>query len=158
MLIILQEKAAMKKLRIAIGCDHAGYEMKNDIIRHFSDSLDFLDSGTFSEESCDYPDFAHASCEKFTSGEADFVVLLCGSGNGMAITANKHHNIRCALVWTDELSKLARLHNNANAIAIPARFITVQQACDIIEAFLNTEFEGGRHLRRVEKISAGLHL
>jgi ribose 5-phosphate isomerase B len=139
-------------LKIAIGADHAGFEYKQQI----ADSLDLKelkDFGTYSSASVDYPDFAHPVASAVESGEFDFGILLCGSANGVAITANKHQGIRAAICWTEELATLARSHNNANIVCIPARFISVDEAKKIIQAFLSTEFEGGRHANRVNKIA-----
>lgn len=141
----------MNKIKMVIGSDHAGFGYKEEIKKHFKDSIDFEDVGTFSEERCDYPDFAHKAAEKVN--EKIKGVLICGSGNGMIMTANKHKNIRCALAWNVEIAKLARLHNDANMVAIPARFISENEAFEIIKAFNETEFEGERHINRVNKIS-----
>ncbi len=138
---------------IVIASDHAGYKLKKKIQKHFSKSIFFTDMGTTSEESCDYPDFAHAASVAVTRGEVKMGILICGSGNGMAMAANKHSMIRCALAWNVEIAQLARQHNDANMLSIPARFISEEEAYNIIEAFVSTEFEGGRHERRVDKIS-----
>jgi ribose 5-phosphate isomerase B len=143
----------MEVQHVVIACDHAGYSLKKKIIKNFSKTVYFTDMGTDSEDSCDYPDFAHRAMVAVTRGEVQKAILLCGSGNGMAITANKHKMIRCALAWNKEIAELARLHNNANVLSIPARFVSDNEAYVIVEAFLKTEFEGGRHERRVEKIS-----
>lgn len=142
-----------KTLLIALAADHAGYDMK-EIIQKYLTSLDFkcTDFGTFSTESMDYPDVIHPLCESILNKKQDLGVIFCGSGNGVNMTANKHKGIRSALCWKPEIAKLAHEHNNANVIALPARFITENEAKDIIDAFLNTNFEGGRHQRRVEKI------
>ena len=143
-------------MKIAIGCDHAGFPIKNGIMTMLqSQGHMVLDFGTHSLESVDYPDFAHAVAESVESGQADRGIVICGSGNGVAITANKHQGIRCALCWTEEIASLARLHNNANIIALPARFVTEILAQAMVRIFLNTEFEGGRHARRVDKIACG---
>lgn len=141
----------MKK--IAIACDHAGFEYKEIIKKHFADRCDIQDFGTDSTESVDYPDFVHPAADSVESGVNILGILICGSGNGVQMSANKHKHIRCALCWMPELAELARKHNNANMIAIPARFIAVELAIDIIEKFLSTEFEGGRHEGRVAKIA-----
>lgn len=138
---------------IVIACDHAGYKLKKKIMKNFSKKVYFTDMGTDSEESCDYPDYAHKAMVAVTRGEVNYAILLCGSGNGMTIAANKHKLVRCALAWNKEIAELARLHNNANVLSIPARFVTDDEAYEIVEAFLETQFEGGRHERRVEKIS-----
>ena len=139
---------------IAIGCDHAGYPYKAAIIDTISDmDIDVLDVGTDSTDSVDYPDFVHPVANAIEAGEADLGVLICGSGNGVAMTANKHQNIRAAICWNAELATLARQHNNANIVAIPARFIEKKMAVEIVQQFIAAQFEGGRHLRRVDKIS-----
>jgi len=143
----------MKIQHIVIASDHAGFKLKKKIQKHFSKSIFFTDMGTTSEESCDYPDFAHAACVSVIRGEVKQGILICGSGNGMAMAANKHSLIRCALAWNVEIAQLARKHNDANMLSIPARFISDEEAFSIVETFINTEFEGGRHERRVAKIS-----
>lgn len=141
-------------MKIAIGCDHAGFPYKDGIVAMLQQQGHMvLDFGTLSLDSVDYPDFAHAVSEAVESGQAERGVLLCGSGNGVAITANKHAGIRCALCWLEELAALGRQHNNANVIAIPARFVTEILAQAMVRIFMTTEFEGGRHGRRVEKIA-----
>lgn len=140
-------------MKIAIGCDHAGFPYKDSIKGMLNAQGHFvLDFGTYSLESVDYPDFAHPVAEAVESGQADFGVLMCGSGNGVAMTANKHQGIRCAICWTEELAALARQHNNANIIALPVRFVPEIMAQAMVRVFLSTGFEGGRHGRRVEKI------
>lgn len=141
----------MKK--IAIACDHAGFEYKEIIKKHLEGKFEVEDFGTFSPDSVDYPDFVHPAADSIEQGRNELGILICGSGEGVAITANKHQNIRCALCWMPELASLARQHNDANMIALPARFIASQLATDIVDTFLNTPFEGGRHQNRVEKIS-----
>lgn len=139
---------------IAIGCDHAGYQLKEYIISYLEGKdVKFKDFGTYSEDSTDYPDFAHPVAKAVESGEYSFGILLCGSGNGVCITANKHQGIRAALCWGDEIASLARKHNNANVLCIPARFVSENIAEEMVEVFMNTEFEGGRHENRVNKIS-----
>lgn len=138
-------------LKIAIGGDHAGFEFKT-ALAHIAGAT-IKDFGTFSADSVDYPDFAHPVALAVESGEFDFGILVCGSANGVAITANKHQGIRAAICWNEELAVLARSHNNANIICIPARFISIDEAQKIITAFLSTHFEGGRHANRVNKIS-----
>jgi ribose 5-phosphate isomerase B len=139
---------------IAIGSDHAGFEYKEDLISFLeAKGLLFHDFGTHNSESVDYPDFAHPVSQAVEQGEASFGILLCGSGNGVAITANKHQGIRAALCWGEEIAKLAREHNNANIICIPARFVREGDAEKMVEIFLKTPYEGGRHERRVEKIA-----
>lgn len=139
-------------MKIAIGSDHAGYELKEELVEYLPDKYTLLDKGTFSKDSVDYPEFAHSVANAVQNGEAELGILICGSANGVAITANKHANIRCAICWEVEIAELARAHNNANIAALPARFISVQQAKDIVDAFLTSDFEGGRHQRRVSQI------
>lgn len=139
-------------LSIAIGADHAGFEYK-DLLKEFLKEYRVKDFGTHSAASVDYPDFAHPVASAIENNEFDLGILVCGSANGVAITANKHEGIRAAICWTEELAQLARQHNNANILCIPARFISVDLARQITHAFLHTEFEGGRHADRVNKIS-----
>lgn len=140
------------KFKIAIGSDHAGFEYK-ELLRSFLSDYEVKDFGTYSPDSVDYPDFAHPVAEAVESGEATFGVLVCGSANGVAITANKHQQIRAAICWQKEIAELARLHNNANIICIPARFVSEESAKEMVSTFLNTAFEGGRHAGRVSKMS-----
>ncbi len=140
-------------MNIVIASDHAGYNMKKSITAHFSKDINFTDVGTNSLQSVDYPDYAHLAVKAFNEQKADKIILICGSGNGIQMSANKHQNIRCALCWNEEVVSLARSHNDANAIAIPARFISVEQAYSFISTFISTSFEGGRHDRRKEKIN-----
>lgn len=141
-------------MTIAIGNDHAGTDFKNAIIKKL-ESLghQVLNFGTNSNDSVDYPDFGHQVARAVENSKADLAIVICGSGNGIAITANKHQNIRCALCWTSEIAALARAHNNANVISIPARFVSLETALEMIETFLNTPFEAGRHALRVDKIA-----
>jgi ribose 5-phosphate isomerase B len=139
---------------IAIGADHAGFIYKDPIAQYLKEKgYIVLDFGTQSSASVDYPDFAHPTATSVESGEADMGILICGSGNGVAITANKHQNIRCALCWEEEIASLSRLHNDANMISIPARFVSLDLAIRMVDIFLNTVFEGGRHANRVNKIA-----
>jgi ribose 5-phosphate isomerase B len=141
-------------MKIAIGSDHAGFEYKEKLKAWLENrNYEFSDFGTHSADSADYADFAHPVSIAVEKGECSFGVLICGSANGVAITANKHQGIRAAICWNDELSSLARRHNNANIVCIPARFISVDLAEKILETFLNTVFEAGRHELRVKKIS-----
>jgi ribose 5-phosphate isomerase B len=141
-------------MKISIGNDHAGPEYKKAIISYLtSNGHQVINHGTDTEDSVDYPDFAHPVALDVESGKADLGIVICGSGNGIAMTANKHQGIRAALCWTKEISALARQHNNANVVSIPARFTSIPQAVEIVNTFLNTEFEGGRHSNRVDKIS-----
>jgi ribose 5-phosphate isomerase B len=143
----------MGKPRIAAGCDHAGFEVKDAIVKMLRENgHDVKDYGTFSLDSVDYPDFAHSVANALELEEADLGVLVCGSANGVAITANKHNHIRAAIAWRNEVAALARQHNNANVICIPARFVTTEEANQFVQTFLNSKFEGGRHLKRVQKI------
>lgn len=144
----------MSKKRIAIASDHAGFKLKNDLLVYLleADLYELTDMGPDSAESVDYPDYAHPLATAVENGEADLGILICGSGNGVCITANKHKGIRAALCWEEELGSLARQHNNANVLCLPARFISKQKAFKIADAFLTAEFEGGRHENRVNKI------
>lgn len=140
-------------LPIAIGSDHAGFEFKEAIKTMLEKSgRKMEDKGTYSLDSVDYPDYAHPVAEMVEQGNAAFGILICGSGNGVCMTANKHKDIRAALCWNVELAELARLHNNANILCLPARFIELGLAEEMVNAFMKTNFEGGRHERRVEKI------
>ena len=140
-------------MTIAIGADHAGYEYKKSISKMLKQKgYKVLDFGTHSPDSVDYPDFAHPVAKALESGKATLGVLICGSGNGVCMTANKHQGIRAALCWKVELAALARQHNNANIICLPARFVSLRMARKMVVTFLETPFEGGRHERRVEKI------
>ena len=140
-------------MKIAIACDHAGYKIKEILVDFLrNQGHDIKDFGTYSNESVDYPDFAHPMAEAVEKGDYHYGISLCGSGNGINMTANKHQGIRSALCWNEEITRLARLHNDANICALPARFITPEQAKSFVTIFLNTEFEGGRHVRRIRKI------
>lgn len=140
------------KIKIAIGADHAGFEYK-EILKDFLQDYEVKDFGAYSENSVDYPDFAHPVAAAVENGEFTYGILLCGSANGVAITANKHQHIRAGLCWENEVASLVRKHNNANVLCIPARFVSEELAKEITTTFLTTEFEGGRHQNRVEKIS-----
>ena len=138
---------------LSIGCDHAGYELKEKIKQHLSQKgISLTDFGTYSIESTDYPDYAHRVANAVSENVSAFGILLCGSANGVCITANKHKGIRAALCWNIEVAQLARQHNNANIICIPARFVDESTAFEMVDTFLKTEFEGGRHEKRVSKI------
>jgi ribose 5-phosphate isomerase B len=144
----------MSQKIIPIGADHAGFNLKGKIIEFLeSKGYQVKDFGCFSEESIDYPDFAHPVAEMVEQNTGMLGILICGSGNGINMTANKHKEIRSALCWNAEIAALARQHNNANIVALPARFISEQEALEIVETFLGTAFEGGRHQRRIDKIS-----
>lgn len=139
---------------IPIASDHGGYEIKNFIVKKLKETgYDVNDMGTYSDESVDYPDYIHKLSSAINKGEYERGIILCGSGNGAAITANKYPNVRAALAWKRELAELGRQHNNANILSLPGRFITKEVAWELTEAFLKTGFEGGRHARRVDKIS-----
>ena len=141
-------------MTIAIGNDHAGTEYKFEIIKYLeSKGHTVLNFGTDTNTSMDYPDAIHPTATAVESGKATFGIILCGSGNGAQMTANKHQGIRAALCWNNELVALTRQHNNSNILTIPARFVSIQQALGFVELFLNSEFEGGRHSNRVDKIS-----
>ena len=134
--------------------DHAGYELKQTIAQYLqSEGIAVDDFGTNSSESCDYPDFAHPCAEAVESGRDYPGIAMCGTGNGIAMTLNKHQGIRAALCWDTDLARLAREHNDANVLVLPARFIPAEKALEIVKVFLSTPFEGGRHQRRVEKIA-----
>ena len=139
---------------IALGADHAGVAYKKEVIEWLeSKGYQVKDFGTYSTDSVDYPDFAHPTAASVETGEAAFGILFCGSANGVAITANKHASIRAGLCWLPEVAELTRLHNDANMICIPARFVSVESAIEMIDLFMTTAFEGGRHQGRVDKIS-----
>jgi ribose 5-phosphate isomerase B len=141
-------------MNIAIGNDHAGTEYKFEIIKHLEEKgHKVINFGTNSNESMDYPDAIHPTADAVESGEVELGIILCGSGNGAQMTANKHQGIRAALCWNNELVSLTRKHNNSNVLTIPARFVSLQQAIGFVDIFLTTEFEGGRHEGRVNKIS-----
>jgi ribose 5-phosphate isomerase B len=143
----------MKQKKIALASDHAGYERKQIVIKYLTDQgIEVKDFGAYSSESSDYPDWAHPMALAVENGTFPMGISLCGSGNGINITANKHQAIRSALCWNPEIAVLARQHNDANVLALPARFITDDEAIAIVDAFLNAEFEGGRHQIRIEKI------
>ena len=140
-------------MKIAIGNDHAGVETKNAIVAYLKGKgIEVENFGTDSNDSVDYPDFGHAVGTAVASCEATLGIVICGSGNGIAMAVNKHAGVRCAVCWTKEIAALARAHNDANVISIPARFTAVPQAVEMVATFLDTPFEGGRHQRRVEKI------
>ncbi|HMW13454.1 MAG TPA: ribose 5-phosphate isomerase B [Chitinophagales bacterium] len=139
--------------KIVIGSDHAGFEYKEAIKSYLAkNNVEIIDVGTNSLDSCDYPDYAHAAANEIETANVAFGILICGSANGVAITANKHQKIRAALCWKNEIASLARQHNDANIICLPARFITIDEAAEMVHTFLTTEFEGGRHQKRVDKI------
>ncbi|MEY3152828.1 MAG: ribose 5-phosphate isomerase B [Bacteroidota bacterium] len=138
---------------IAIGSDHAGFNYKSAVIDHLQQKgFEVKDQGTFTDASCDYPDYAHAVAGAVEKDNTTMGILICGSANGVAITANKHQGVRAAICWEKEIASLARQHNDANIICIPARFVNIDLALEMVDIFLSTEFEGGRHLNRVQKI------
>ncbi len=142
-------------MTVAIGNDHAGTSYKFEIVKLLKNQgIEVLNFGTDEDASMDYPDAIHPVADAVESGEADLGIILCGSGNGAAMTANHHKNIRAALCWNDELVALARQHNDANILSIPARFVSQDDALQFVNTFLNTDFEGGRHKRRIDKIPA----
>lgn len=141
------------ELRIALASDHAGYNLKLEVIKHLeSKGVTLHDFGCFSTESCDYPDFAHPMAAAVERGEYDYGITICSTGNGICMTANKHQGIRAALCWDVRIAELARQHNNANVLGLPANFISRDLALQMVDTFFTTDFEGGRHERRVNKI------
>ncbi len=143
----------MTKISIGIACDHAGYDFKEKLKNELEkEGYKIKDYGTYSNESTDYPDYAHPLANAIEKGKHKFGITLCGSGNGINMTSNKHQGVRAALCWNVEISELARLHNDANICSLPARFIDYNLAKDIVSKFLSTKFEGGRHKKRIEKI------
>jgi ribose 5-phosphate isomerase B len=140
-------------MKLAIGSDHAGFEYKEKLKQHLGGQHEVKDFGTYSMDSADYPDFAHPVSEAVEKNEFTLGILVCGSANGVAITANKHQGIRAAICWNEELASLARKHNNANVLCLPARFIDFGVAEKVVDKFINTDFEGGRHATRVNKIT-----
>lgn len=144
----------MEKKKIAIASDHAGFYLKDKLMNFLiKENYPITDLGCFTEESVDYPDYGHKLADAVASGNFDCGISICGSGNGINMAANKHSGIRSALCWNEEISRLARAHNDANICAIPGRFVSESEAYLIVRTFLNTEFEGGRHKRRIDKIS-----
>ncbi len=140
-------------IKIAIGSDHAGFELKQSLLQYLKTKKnEALDKGTYSSDRADYPDFGHAVAESVLSKEAELGILMCGSGNGIAMSANKHQGIRAALCWNSEIAALAKQHNDANILVLPARYITKDEAYKCVDAFLQEKFEGGRHQDRVQKI------
>lgn len=143
-------------MKIGLASDHAGYALKELLKVQFESKGHTIDDfGTHSEESTDYPDYAHTAAKAIEQGSVDLAFTICGSGNGINMTANKHQGVRSALCWIPEIAALARQHNNANVCALPSRFISTKEALAIADAFLNASFEGGRHARRVGKIACG---
>ena len=147
-MLILKEN-----LPVALCCDHAGLQTKLAVIEYLkSENIAFKDFGTYSEDSCDYPDFAHPCAQAVESGEGYPGIAVCGSGEGISMTLNKHQGIRCALCWIPEVAHLAREHNDANIIALPGRFVSNEEAITMVKTFLTTDFAGCRHQRRIDKI------
>jgi ribose 5-phosphate isomerase B len=142
--------------RISLGSDHAGFELKEQIKSYLNTitnhKLEINDWGCYSEDRVDYPDFAHKVAEQVSGGKADLGILVCGSGNGISMAANKWEGIRCALCWNSEIANMARLHNDANILSLPGRYISLEEAIKCVDEFLNTDFEGGRHSERIQKI------
>jgi ribose 5-phosphate isomerase B len=148
----------LKKKKLAIVSDHAGFVLKEKLLKYLiKEEFDVKDLGTSSEVSVDYPDFGHPLAKAVASGEFDLGISICGTGNGINMTVNKHPGIRSALCWNEEISRLARAHNDANICALPGRFISESEAYLIVRTFLTTEFEGGRHKRRIDKISLKMY-
>ena len=144
-------------MKILIGNDHAGYSLKLSIIKNLEDKYEFFDKGSYSNESVDYPDYASIIAKEIQSEKGDLGIIICGTGNGVCMTANKFKGIRAVICWNKEIAKLAKQHNNANIICIPSRFIKVEEAMKIIESFILEKFEGGRHERRIKKINENLY-
>lgn len=138
---------------IGLASDHAGFELKQYVKQYLEEQgIPYKDYGTYTAESCDYPDFAHALAKGMETGEVERGIAICGSGEGISMTLNKHQHIRAALVWVPEIAKMTRMHNDANVLVMPGRYISCDTAREIMNQFLNTPFEGGRHVRRIEKI------
>ncbi|MEH6446900.1 MAG: ribose 5-phosphate isomerase B [Oceanospirillaceae bacterium] len=147
------KRSLIQTMKIALGGDHAGVEYKNEIIAHLeAQGIETKDFGPYNIDSCDYPDFVHPIAKAVEGDYFDLGIIICGSGNGVAMTVNKHQGVRCALAWNSEVAELARSHNDANIVSIPARFVSLEQAKEIVDIFSKTNFEGGRHQRRVDKI------
>ena len=142
----------MSKIKVSIGNDHAGTELKNRIVKEYSGQLDFINHGTDGSESVDYPDYVHPVAYDVEQGVSAFGILICGSANGVCMTANKHQGIRAGLAWNKEVATLIKQHNNANIIGIPARFLSEDEALEVLQTYIDQEFEGGRHQLRVDKI------
>ena len=141
-------------MKISIGNDHAGVAYKEAIAKYLiSQGVEVIDHGTNTPQSVDYPDFAHKVGKDIDQDKIDFGIVICGSGNGIAMSVNKHTKVRCAVCWNKEIAELARLHNNANVISIPARYTAIEQAIEMVNVFIKTSFEGGRHQKRVDKIN-----
>ena len=141
----------MSKTKVSIGNDHAGTDLKFKLMEHFN-QFEFTNHGTDASDSVDYPDFVHPVAKDVEEGNSEFGILICGSANGVCMTANKHQDIRAGLAWNKEVAALIKQHNNANIICIPARFLEDDEAIEVLQTYLDEEFEGGRHQRRVDKI------
>jgi ribose 5-phosphate isomerase B len=153
-MLIFAQKYSIMETKLIIGSDHAGFAYKQELITFLQEmGVTVQDAGTVSEDSADYPDFAHIVAQNIENQVFKMGILLCGSGNGVAMSANKHPHVRAGLAWNAEVAQLIRRHNDANILCLPARFMTIEEAKKCTDIFLNTEFEGGRHQRRVEKIS-----
>ena len=148
----------MENKKIAIASDHAGFYLKQKLLKYLlKEKLDVKDLGCFTDEKADYPDFGHPLANAVSAGEYEIGISICGTGNGINMTVNKHPGIRSALCWNEDISRLARAHNDANICALPGRFISEAEAYLIIKTFLNTPFEGGRHKKRIDKISLKMY-
>lgn len=140
-------------MKVSIGSDHAGFDLKSELIKYLgSKGAQVIDKGCYSNDRADYPDHGHAVASSVSTGESNFGIVICGSGNGINMSVNKHKGIRSALCWMPEIATLAKQHNNANVIALPARYLNTEEAIACLEAFMNAEFEGGRHQGRIDKI------
>ena len=149
----IRKRRGLEMKKIGLACDHAGFEMKEFLRKWLStEGFELVDFGTFSNDSTDYADYAHPLANAVEKSEVEIGISLCGSGNGINMTVNKHQGIRAALCWNKEISELARLHNDANICSIPARFVSEELAKDIVSVFIKTTFEGGRHINRINKI------
>ncbi|HRD37103.1 MAG TPA: ribose 5-phosphate isomerase B [Bacteroidia bacterium] len=142
-------------MKVSIGSDHAGFDLKSELIKYLgSKGIQVIDKGCYSNDRADYPDHGHAVANAVASGECNFGIVICGSGNGINMSVNKHKGVRSALCWMPEIAALAKQHNNANVIALPARYLSTEEAIACLNAFMNAEFEGGRHQGRIDKIDA----
>lgn len=142
----------MSKIKVSIGNDHAGTDLKFRIMKEYADQFEFVNHGTDAADSVDYPDFVHPVANDVEFGDAAFGIIICGSANGVCMTANKHQGIRAGLAWNKEVAALIKQHNNANIIGLPARFLSEEEALEVFQTYLDEEYEGGRHQRRVDKI------
>lgn len=142
-----------KEIKLVFAADHAGFELKEFLRNHYANRFETIDKGAYSKDSVDYPDFAHPLAMEVLKDENNRGILICGSGNGVCMAANKHDGIRAALCWEEEIAELAVLHNNANVLCLPARYLSQEKALAIVEKYINSNFEGGRHQKRVNKIN-----